>query len=711
MSIRAKYILILAFSLSAVALGILSAVRFLVSEEAETAFARHAAMHMDRVDDIVQAYFAIGSEAVKTLAALPEASDGKLYADADGTKATAVSEPLRRFASFRALIPGAEAVFCGYKNGLLLAVPEGGAVPGENAGGDIRKCAWYADAVLGTAPVAVTDAYISTVTKSLAVTVSTRIKNPSGETIGVAAANISLAALADALRDIQMGKDGYLVIFDARGRIILDPAAQENVLQPAQGSRDAALEFMAQLPAGAHTLMRDGKEYAAYARPLATAGWKAVILMDAGVFGDAADSLTRNVAVAALAILCLVFIFGSLAAIGAARPLQALVRQSAALADGNIEALEAIPGRGPDITALHSNLGRLTGRVMLLLQAEKERRDEAGSAPASAAENQPHAMPLKETLRVALQEGRSKTMAALGPIADGLAAATAALAAASADAMREAEMQLSAANETRAAAMAALNDTATLARQAAETEANVDASLALTADIGTRCNDAARGIEGAEHVVLSLAGTLEHMKTDIAEMGELVSLVRDIAEQTNLLAFNVSLDANSAGSGEKDLTAVAEKIRAIAENAMTLTGAAEAVTVSLEQSRASQVQSLTKTLSALQRAAAGNGKAADAASGALAGLATTAEQFRVLATALEGAAETGEANAEHLDALARASRNVSALLREIGDAARPLTALSTQLAAMAGKTDGKGGNPACGQVMDAARRAAKKSLD
>ena len=681
MSIRSKFILILAFSLSAIAMGTSLAVHLFAVKETDAAFSQNASIHMDRVEDIIHAYFTAGTEAVKTLANLPEAVDDTLLKDNGGADAATKTALLRRLDSLRAVVPGVEAVFCGYQNGLLLASPEGSGVsPEEAPEEDVRKRGWYSDAFLGNAPVSVTDAYISDTTKSLAATIAAKIKNARNESVGVAAASVSLASLTDTLRDIQMGKGGYIVIFDAKNRIILDPKAQENLLQPVGDTRDKALATLAQLPSGIHAASRENREYVAYARSLTLPHWKAVILMDKSALSSTANSLTLNTALVALAILCLTFALGSLAAIGAIRPLQALIRQSSALADGNTDALEGIPGRGSDITVIHGNLGRLTGRIMLLLQAEKERADETEKSTHRTVESRREAARVEESRREAYRTERSKIIDALAPIASELSVVVDALSGKSAGMRAEAEKQLHSADEIRTITMNALNDTATFARQATETEANADASLSLATELGAKIDETARGLDGAKNAAFSLAGSLESMKSDITEMTELATSVRELAEQANLLGFNVSLDVNSTGSEAKNLASVVEKIQAVAENAMTVAGTVDAVAASLEQQHASQIQALNKSLSALKRASSGNVKAERAASMALAASTTTVEQFRVLATALEGTAQTGSGNAEHADSLLRGSRAVVDFLHDMNTSVTALTTLSARLA-------------------------------
>ncbi|CAK7068146.1 MAG: hypothetical protein DELT_01745 [Desulfovibrio sp.] len=681
MSIRNKLILILAFSLLVMAGGAAVAVHLFADKEAGAVFARNAAAHMDRVDDIAQAHFAAGAAAVKTLAALPETKNDAFLHGSNGPLAAAKNALRERMDSLRAVVPGMESVFCCFKNGEFLASPEDGGNESEKTlEPDARKRTWYSDAAFGGTAVSLTGAYISETTKSLAATMSAKITNDAGETIGVAGASFTLAALSDTLRDIQMGPGGYLVLFDTAGRVILDPKAQEHLLQPAAASGDAALAQLAQLPAGIHTLTRDGTRYAVYVRHLTFSRWKAAILANESLITGTADALTLQTGLVFLALFCALFALGGLAALNATRPLTALVKQSTALADGNTEALEGIPGRGPDITRLHGNFGRLTGRIMLLTQAEKERADEAEQTARRARALNRETAKEGETLREALVASRREMANTVTPVARDMAEAIQALTDKLLEAAKLADIYRGTAETLSLSAAETAADMDTFARQATETESNANASLALAADVNAKIAETTRGIEATRNAVFTVAANLENMKADLAEVADIAAAAQSLAEQANLLGFNASLDITGPNDDEASTVA---KIRAIAENAMTVAGTAEAVTASLEQQHAAQMQALNKGVSAVKRAAAGNAKAENTAAHTFAGATTTAEQFRVLATALEGAAlatsdETGRAKTA-----AATAKNMAVSLRDATALMESLTVLSARLATVA----------------------------
>lgn len=673
MFFRTKLLLILAFSLVATAAGVSFSVHLLASREAENAFRRDAAAHMDRVRDITRSHFAAGIEALQTLTALPEATDETLFSG-EGGHAAAQSALLPRFESFRAAVPGMEFLFACYKNGFCVAVPEGSEkTQGESGDEDARKSGWYSDAALGAASATIGEAYISRSGKSLAAVAVAKIRNAAGDTVGVVAAGLTLASLTDALRDFRMGEDGLLVLFDDTGRIIFDPNAQENLLKSASATKDAFLVALAELPSGFHTATRGGEEYAAYAQTFDMPRWKAVLLQRKSFIIEQKNSLAHTASLAAFACAGAAFLLGAFCVRRALRPLNALVLQSCALADGNEKALAGIPGLGRELGALHGNLGRLTGRVMLLLQAEKERGGEPRiNPPCEAGCREGDSRDLREAFRAR----RHEAVQTAGSTAAELAKTIRDLSEKTVAASTVAKLHFLAAEESRAALLAMAEETALYARQAAEAETGAESSLALAVDTGGRAAETALHIENARNAAFSLAGNLETVKADIAEMADTANAVRDVAEHANLLGCNFSLEDRT----EKNVAAVTEKIRAVAENAMTAAGILNDLNAALEQQHALQSQSLNACLSALRRAAAANSAAETAAAKAGAASAATVEQFRVLATALEGAAQTGGLNKDQAEALALSARDMAATAENAAAVLAGLNALANRLA-------------------------------
>lgn len=680
MSIRNKFILILLFSLAAMAAGISFAAHFRTVREADAAFARQASAQLDRVDDIIHLYFRSAEKAAQNLAALPEAKNVALARDAatenGQTQAEAEAALIRRLTALPALVPGVEAAFCGYKNGSFHT----GSADALPEGHDARTQAWYSDTAWGPTQASVTAIAISAQSKSLVATVASKINDADGHPLGVAAVVINLGALTDTLRDVRFGRNGYLALFDADSRVLFDPRAQENLLRPAVETDDALLA-LSQLPAGRHELSRDNTAYLAFSRVFPDTRWKAVILADKAEQAEPfIQAFHITLLVSLLACLGLACI-GILLSFGAAHPLYALIRQSEALAQGNDEALGGIAGRGPDIAALQSNIGQLTGRVMLLTQAEKEHANamETCARDAVSAERDQ----ADKTARAAYKAASRDAVQALTQAATETGKEAASFTAWTGKLHDLAHAQAMNADTLRTAVANLLDDAATMARQAAETEKNAGAAFTRARKTDALMRDTAHTLAALEEGVQNLSPGLETFTVQTNEMAAITAVVRDVAEAINVLGLKLSIAISSAGEAGKPFIPMGEEMRALAGKAMAAAGSIDAVTAVFEQARAACSLAVNKNIAAAGRAAANAAKTGDELAGTVAIAGTTVEQIRVLATAMEGMAQPDTLNTAHADAILRATRDTDEALKALDATAASLAAFATRLAALA----------------------------
>ncbi|MCC8194304.1 MAG: hypothetical protein LIP28_06640 [Deltaproteobacteria bacterium] len=682
MSIRSKFILVLLFCLAAVTAAICGAVRFYALREADTAFVREASAQLDRVEDIIHIYFKGAERAVKNLASLPEADNAALARNpaAPGADPRALAEAesalQQRLALLPQVIPGVEAAFCGYRNGSFHS--SGGDARPD--GYDARAESWYSDAAWGLADVSITDVAISEKTKSLVATVATRIRDGNGDTAGVAALVMTMGALSDTLRDVRPGRSGRIVLFDAEGRVLFDPEAQENLLRPADQT-GPLLRSLMQLPAGRHEVPHNGTSLLAFSRVFPDTRWKAALLLDKSEQAAPWDGTFRAVLLVAAASCLGLALAGVLLAIGATKPLYALIRQSKALAGGDKEALAAIAGRGPDITALQSDIGQLTGRVMLLAQAEKEHAGEieAYARRVREAEHNLSGKTAREAYRAACHgaaQALAPVIAAIGGSVSGIRECANRLHACT-------RTQALSANNAHTVITGLADDVGTMAGQAAETEKSADAVLGLIHAAGRQMRDALNAAQSLEETAATLAPGLDTLRGQADEMGTAANAMRDVAEEINVLGLKLSIEVSSAGEGGRKFAPATEEMRTLAERAMIAAASMDTVLAAMDQTHTAYALAVGKNKAAATRVFSGVARVENVFSEATSAVATTVEQIRVLATALEGLALAETLHPENTDAMLMAVRDAAEALKGIETSAASLETLTDSLASLA----------------------------
>lgn len=131
------------------------------------------------------------------------------------------------FAQFSNSHPKAPYVYMGTSDGGYIQYPEG-PVP---AGFDARDRPWYTAAIEEPGEVKLTSAYEATGIEGIIVSNVVSIEKD-GKQIGVLGLDVSLEGLTDIIKEISIGKNGYVILAQEDGTILAHPKNSELNFQP-----------------------------------------------------------------------------------------------------------------------------------------------------------------------------------------------------------------------------------------------------------------------------------------------------------------------------------------------------------------------------------------------------------------------------------------------------------------------------------------------
>ena len=231
--------------------------------------------------------------------------------------------------------------------------------PSENMGNkyDPRKRPWYTQGKQSAEDVTLLSAYITTQGVPN-IGVVAKARDASGQLVGIAAVDISLAKLTEIAASIKIGKTGYMIIAQSDGTILADPRDKDAVFKKMGELSEAYRTLNGKNSGLVQDLEIDGKSMfgSVYVSP--ESGWKYVALIEHDEIMSASNSAVLNTALIGLAIAVLFGLAGWRIAKSMTDPIirsGAFTRQ---VAGGDLTASIAVKGKD-EVAVLASDLSEM----------------------------------------------------------------------------------------------------------------------------------------------------------------------------------------------------------------------------------------------------------------------------------------------------------------------------------------------------------------